>query len=200
MNPLDPDPESKILAADITVRLYREMIRNQDQAAIASLVQTRFEERYLNPVLDSSTKHGFTVLAVCCLMVEALESFRQGSPKTKGTSEGAFRSFFQAYAEFQELQPVAHEFYVNVRNGILHQAETTGGWRVHRQSGPLYKKEGTARWISASEFAERLKRVLVAYCETLKNSEWQSPVWSKARTKLKDICRNCGVADVKELD
>jgi hypothetical protein len=52
---------------------------------------------------------------MCCLMVEALESFRNGWKDTAGKSESAFCGFFQAHDEFKELQPVAHEFYREVR-------------------------------------------------------------------------------------
>jgi hypothetical protein len=75
------------------------------------------------------------MLAVCCLMVEALESFRNGWKGTqgiKGGCEAAFRSFFEAHDQFKDLRPVASEFFKHVRCGILHQAETTGQWTVNR--------------------------------------------------------------------
>jgi hypothetical protein len=199
MRSLDPDPESTVLAANITIRQYRGMVRLKDRAGIAELVQKRFEERYLDPVLDSPKRHGFAVLAVCCLMVEALESFRQGWPDTDKRSKAAFCGFFQAHDEFDELRPVAHEFYRAVRCAILHQAETTQGWRVHRESGPLVQQDGAVRWISAWEFAQRLKRVLYAYCEALRTSDWQSPIWTKTRRKLQRICKNSGVENVADL-
>lgn len=199
MRSRDPDPESTALAGKITIREYREMVRREDRTGIAGLVQKRFEERYLDPVLDSTTRHGFAMLAVCCLMVEALESFRQGWPHTDKRSEAAFCGFFQAHDEFRDLRPVAHEFYRAVRCAILHQAETTQGWRVHRESGPLLEQDGAVRWISAWEFAQRLKRVLETYCETLKTSDWRSPIWTKTRGKLQSICKNSGITDVAGL-
>lgn len=195
----DPDPESTHLADKITVRRYREMVRLEDRAGIADLVQKRFQERYLKSVLDSTSRHGFTVLAVCCLMVEALESFRQGWPNSDGKSEAAFCGFFQAHDEFHDLRPVAHEFYRAVRCAILHQAETTQGWRVHRKKGRLLQEQGNIHWISAWEFARRLRVVLRHYCKALKTSDWKSPVWVKARVKLQRICKNSGVLDVSGL-
>ena len=197
---LDPDPESTRLAGETTIRQYREMVQLQNRAGIADLIRKRFEERYLNPVLDSTSRHGFTVLAVCCLMVEALESFRQGWPDSEGKrSEVAFCGFFQAHDEFRDLRPVAHEFYRAVRCAILHQAETTHGWRVHRDTGPLLQQEDNIYWISASEFGQRLRIVLQRYCETLETSDWKSPAWTKARVKLQRICRNSGVVDTSGL-
>ena len=197
----DSDPESTELAAKITVRKYREMVRLRNRTQISELVQRRFEERYLNPVLGSRAPHGFAILAVCCLMVEALESFRQGwtSTKGKGRSEAAFCGFFQAHDEFRDLRPVAYEFYRAVRCGILHQAETTHGWRVHRERGRLIIQDGAIHWISASEFAQGLKGVLETYGKTLKTADWQSPIWVNTRRKLQSICKNSGASDVAGL-
>jgi hypothetical protein len=153
----------------------------------------------LMPILDSPRRHGFAMLAIACLMVEALESFRQGWPSSDRKSEAAFCGFFQNHDQFRELRPVAHEFYRAVRCGILHQAETTHGWRVRSKAGPLLEQNGDVRWINASEFAERLKAVLNTYCEALRTSDWQSTAWKNARRKLQAVCRNSGITDVAEL-
>lgn len=201
----DPDPESTEVATGITIRDYRKMVKagNQNDASaktgIAEVVRKRFEDRYLNPVLSSKAPHGFAILAICCLMVEALESFRQGWKRTDDKSEAAFCSFFQAHGEFRDLRPVAHEFYRAVRCGILHQAETMQGWRVHRETGRLREQNGAVHWVSASEFAQRLKHVLKNYCKILQTSDWPSPIWVNTRRKLQSICKNCGVADVADL-
>jgi len=199
MNLSEPDPETTWLADEITIRRYRDMVRRKDRNAIANLLPKRFEERYLDPILDSPKRHGFAVLAIGCLMVEALESFRQGWPTTDRKSEAAFCGFFQNHEQFRDLQPVAHEFYRAVRCAILHQAETTHGWRVRSKSGPLLEQDGDVHWINASEFAQRLRAVLDAYCETLQTSDWHSVAWKHARQKLQSICKNSGVADVAGL-
>jgi hypothetical protein len=146
---LDPDPSSTRLAGKITVGQYTDMVKRQDRGEIAELIRLRFKERYLEPILDNPKRHGFAMLAVCCLMVEALESFRNGWKDTaeRGKSEGAFCTFFHIHDEFKELQPVAHEFYRAVRCGIFHQAETTKGWRVDRKPG-LLGEHGGVRWLA----------------------------------------------------
>src|SRR2546425_3631915 len=114
------------------------------------MIRRRFNERYLDPVFDNPKRHGFAMVAVCCLMVETLESFRNGwkSTSDKGKGEAAFCGFFQTHDEFKDLRPVAHEFYRAVRCGILHQAETTHSWRIHRESG-LFVESNGVRWLSA---------------------------------------------------
>ncbi len=206
MKALETDPWRTVLAGArwdgtaITVRNYADMVGRKDRAGIARLIHNRFSERYLDPVLKSSKPHGFSMLAVGCLMVEALESFRNGWVTTKVSGEGAFCWFFHAHDEFKELRPVAHEFYRAVRCGILHQAETTDNWRVNRGS-PLFHEEHGLRRVSASEFLKRLRCVLDRYCADLVVAEWGSQDWVKTRRKLQAICRNCGLnsEDVSRL-
>lgn len=202
----NPDPWITILAGSkaegthVTVRDYYALHAAKNGPKIAGMIHLRFVERYLEPVLDSPKRHGFAMLAIGCLMIEALESFRKGWRKTTGKSEAAFCSFFQAHDEFKDLRPVAHDFYHSVRCGILHQAETTDGWRVHRESG-LFVESGGVRSLSASEFCNRLKSVLDRYRDDLIKADWNDDRWVKARVKLQAICRNCGLpdADVAKL-
>jgi hypothetical protein len=198
----NPDPWLTILAGSkkdgtaTTVRDYSGMIRAKDRALIAKLIRLRFSERYLDPALDNPKRNGFAILAIVCLLIEALESFRNGWKKTSGAGGGevVFRGFFQAHGEFKDLRPVAHEFYEHVRCGILHQAETTGNWRIHGTS-PLFSQTGGVRRLSASEFGKRLRVVLNRYTDDLANANWKDPAWKKARKKLRAICRNCGLPD-----
>jgi hypothetical protein len=69
------------------------------------------------------------MMAVSCLMIEALECFRQGWIDTKERGKGAqaFRLFFDTAEPLKEFRGYAPAFYTHVRCGILHQAETTGG-------------------------------------------------------------------------
>jgi hypothetical protein len=204
----DHDPESTELATGTTIRRYRALFDAQDRAQIADMIGARFRERYLEPVSEGSpsVRNGFTMLAVCCLMVEALESFRRGLPNTDRISESTFCSFFHAHNEFAELCPLAHEFYRAVRCGILHQAETTNCWRVHRQKPEgnsqrqLLRQENGVKWINAAEFADRMTLVLQRYCEELKAQPWESEIWKTAQAKLGAICENCGATKPKKKE
>jgi hypothetical protein len=205
----NPDPWVTILAGSptdkttITVRNYAYMLQSKDRAGIANLIRLRFSERYLNPALDNPKRHGFAMLAICCLMVEALESFRNGWKGTqwkKDACKEAFCSFIQAHNQFKDLKPVASEFFTHVRCGILHQAETTGNWTVNRSS-TLFSKSGDRRRLSAEAFGKRLRVVLDEYTDALAKADWKDPIWKNARKKFRAICRNCGLPndDVKKL-
>ena len=178
----------------ITVRDYKRLHQRRDRVAIADMVRLRFEERYLQPVLGNPARHGFAMMAVSCLMVEALQSFRDGAANTMqtGSGEAAFKTFFADHPAFAALQPLVHEFYVGIRCGILHQAEATGSWRIDQRRG-LLRQHGGVRWLSASEFGRALAAALDDYVKVLSTTEWHLPLWVNARRKLKAICKHCGI-------
>ncbi len=193
-----PDPEDTELASDKTVRQYRGLRSAHNTAAIARLIHQRFSERYFVPTVWSDYPHGFTIMAVSCLMVESIESFRLGLPDSERQSERMFCGFFQREAEFVPFRPVAHEFYKHVRCGILHQGETTGRWRVQLQ-GPLLEELNGTRWVNALEFALCVHRALQAYCSQLEATPETESVWIEAFKKLRAICKHCGVTNLNGL-
>lgn len=184
--PTDDDIE---LARAYSVVRYRSLEAKRDKREIARLILRRFTDRYVAPVLArGNVKHGFATMAIACLMIEALESFRQGWSESKGRSKMAFRAFLEAHEDFAELRNHAEEFYFNVRCGILHQAEVTGGWRILRR-GVLF--DSRSRAINATVFMRRLSRALKRYCRELDAAGWDDNIWFRCRTKMDALCRNC---------
>lgn len=183
--------EETLLSSSVTIARYLELEAREDREEIANFVRERFSERYIAP-LCGGQKHGFCIMAICCLMIEALESFWQGWPDTIGRSRGAFRSFFERCKEQGSqlgiFSEAADDFYEGVRCGILHQAETTRGWRIWRK-GPLYSPEG--KTINATKFLNELESVLAGYCDALRNSPWDSDIWQNLRNKMKVVIENC---------
>jgi hypothetical protein len=169
-----------------SVAEYHQLEKGMERAAIASVIVARFEGRYLDPVsVHCGKKNGFTMMAVSCLMIEALESFCCGWIDTRNKSESAFLGFFSRWPTFKVFESVSGDFYRHVRCGILHQAETTGGWRILR-SGPLLREHT----INATKFLNALRSVLGDYADALRESEWDSDLWKAARTKMDAVCRN----------
>lgn len=178
------------LAHGFTIRDYVTARDSQppDQAAIAEAIHCRFTSRYVDPV-RGRRRHGFTIMAVSCLTIEALESFRKGWESTRGKSCEAFASFFKAFDQFKAFADCSGDFYTHVRCGILHQGETTGGWRIRRDGSPLLDRD--ARTINADCFLESLGNVLDAFCNSLKQSDWNGSDWANVRKKLDTIVENC---------
>lgn len=179
-----------LLTATVTVGEAREWITKKDQNSKDSLVKLihhRFNNRYVKHVqgIDS----GFLKMAVACLMIETLESFRQGRKDTKGKSEKMFKDFFLSEEKFfPGFKDISSDFYSSIRCGILHQAETTNAWRILRKDALLDK---TNRTINATKFVKALNKSLNKYVDELKMSELNSTIWKNAVIKIEDICNNC---------
>ena len=176
------------LSSSTDIKTLKKWIATKDQAKIADFVYERFYERYIYPIdqLDADEKHGFSIMAVACLMIEAYESFYNGWGSTKNRSEKAFVNFFNREAEFKDFKPMSSKFYKNVRCGILHQGETTNGWRVIRKGNLLENKT-----INATIFLKRLNDVLRKYRDYLKVAAWDGERWDNLRRKLRIIIKNC---------
>lgn len=180
------NPQSTELARGYSVARYRRLDSAGDKNEIAKLISRRFTERYLAPVLAKhNVKHGFTTMAVGCLMVEALESFRQGWLDTRNRGKEAFCVFFDAHDEFSPFRGHGERFYYDVRCGILHQAETRGRWKVQRK-GPLFNE--VDRTVNATKFVRKVGKVLKAYCRILAQDDWESDLWKNCRKKMDAIC------------
>lgn len=177
------------LSSSTTVKKYKEMEQEENREGIADFLAERFKERYIHPFSNVNKKHGFGMMAVSCLMIEALESFRQGWTNSNSRSALAFCYFFDRSQYFEELRGRYQEFYKHVRCGLLHQAETTGGWRINRKGSALLDLD--KRTINATRFMENLEWEIDKYTEDLKVSEWGSPIWKNLRKKMNHICKQC---------
>lgn len=75
-----------------------------------------------------------------------------------------------------------------MRCGILHQAETTGAWLIHKY-GPLF--DPSTLTVNAKEFVSRLKHSMEQYLTELANADWDSVVWVRLKNKFASIIENC---------
>jgi len=163
-----------LLSSSVSVAKYKKMESNRDAHAIANFVKERFMERYITPMrVDPKKKNGFTTMAVSCLLIEALESFYRGRADSNGKSQRAFCNFFDRNKGFRSFHGLGQSFYKNVRCGILHQGETTGGWHI-RRDGVIFNKK--AKTINAKLFHDEIEIVLKNYCEELRGSAWSAPI------------------------
>jgi hypothetical protein len=179
------------LSASVTVGKYKQLEAQEDKQAIAAFIVERFDERYFNPVMNSCSKHGFTMMAVGCLVIEAFESFRQGWLDTDNSGKKPedkvypFSRFFERSSEFSAFNDGKVEFYKYIRCGILHQAEVRGGWRIRRVGALLDLENKT---INAERFIQALRNEVVEYaCQLQTNPD----LWENLKKKMKQVCDNC---------
>lgn len=178
------------LTGDTTVGQLKNWVSILDDEAkekIVVLIDHRFRNRYLKHA--EAAESGFLKMALACLLIEALQSFKQGINNTKGRSQEMFRNFFSEESlQFPGFAEIADDFYINIRCGILHQAETTNAWRILLPGKILDQKTYA---IGSRNFLTSLKKSLDNYTNTLRQEEVSSHYWKNAIRKLEDICDNC---------
>ena len=167
----------------------------RDKDRIAYFVFNRLFSRYIRPYSlnnrddKSKYKNGFSIMASLCLLVETLQSFKNGWGDSDKKSGKAFEEFFNNKLHFKELKQKGSIIYKNIRCGILHQGETTGGWKITREGQKLY--DNKTNTLDAVLFAERMELSLSDYSKSLIASEWDSEIWDNFRTKMRKVIQNC---------
>jgi hypothetical protein len=170
------------------VRALLSLRDNKTRDILTDLILHRLRDRYITPLenVPLEFKSGFLTMAACCLMIETFQCFKVGKKDTKRPGEGkrAFKDFFSDHrVEFPGID--GEEFYVKVRCGILHQAQTHGRFRIVRE-GQLF--DSTSKRINATIFLKALKRVVEDYCNNLRRQEMDRESWTSALRKIEFIC------------
>jgi hypothetical protein len=178
------------LSSSVDIEKLSKFLEDKNQNKIADFVFERFSERYINPIkkLDPNEKHGFSIMAISCLMIESLESFKSGFKDTKKKSKKTFIKFLKTELEFKDFSGFEESFYTDIRCGILHQSETTNGWKI-RRTGKLF--DNKTKTINATKFLEKLEKTLKNYTTELKTNDWNSVNWKNLIKKLNSIINNC---------
>lgn len=182
-DPVNAPQRDSLLSSSTTVSQYLAMEKARNKDGISNFVR----ERYINPFDNNSKKSGFIMMASACLMIEALESFRQGWRKSPNSAL-AFCQFFDREGRFSPLHGYAKDFYAHVRCGIMHQGETTGGWHIRRDLSVLF--DSPTKTIDATVFLAEMDDSLSDYCTNINTASWESEQWKSLRKKMKDICAN----------
>ncbi len=181
---------------NITIQQYLDFVTAQNQTQIADFIFQRLHSRYLKPFLYDDAKfvkeykNGFSIMANCCLLIETLQSFKNGWGDSDRKSGQAFKQFFKSELNFAAFIGREQAFYEHIRCGILHQGETTGGWTVNRSGTNLFDDESLV--VDSVRFAKELTISLKNYSDNLKTAEWDSELWDNFRTKMRRIISNCG--------
>lgn len=122
--------------------------------AFKDYFHARLSHRYLKPIemlqkSGSKSGEGFSIVAIQCSLIEFFESTIKGISyryRHKGDpplgqyeysqSGQIFESFLvQRTPLDREFTPqLAHDFYVSVRCGVLHEARTKNGWTILAKS------------------------------------------------------------------
>ena len=135
-------------------------------------------------------KYGFTILAICCLLMETIQAFKDGLTDTNGKSKRTVKKFLMESPSFSQFFPdddTAQSFYEHYRCGILHQAEIQKDslvWSV----GSLRGTVGTKQYVNRTEIFEKLKTDFNEYIERIKDNT-NTELRKNFRTKMDFIAR-----------
>jgi len=208
-----------LLAQGWPLSKVRACVRRRDRPRLVRFLRDRHRERFFKPIQyitaakANEQGFGFSVMALCSLLVETVQSYRDGLPTTNRgelgrltklgrvppayqlphnlhvTGEEEFRRFFRRYrGDFPGLRPAA--FYRQIRNGILHQGQTKGGWTV-RKSGPGVC-DPKRRIIYRDQCAKALEVCFDKYLVELESYGWGKPIWTNAARKIWWLIRLSG--------
>ena len=173
------------LSSSTTVARYKKLEETNNRKAISQFLIERFDERYFRTIENSSSKHGFTSIAIACIVIETLESFYQGLPDTKNISAQIFQNFLSRDTALNALGGGNNWFYQDIRCGILHQSESRAGWRILRR-GPLC--DTNAKTINATAILCALRYEVRHYALMIQTDE---QLWNNFCQKMSAVCENC---------
>lgn len=160
------------LASGFTVKRYCDL-RPQltgdqpDESAwreVIDAVQRRIQERYLTPIEELARfddedelpyRPGFAILALDCLLIDTIQSFREGRVTTGDVSPAhSFKTFLRSprFADFTSND--RGEFFQYVRNAILHNGETRKDWKIRIDNDRMLTRDPAtkARTINRQHF------------------------------------------------
>ncbi|MCL4853893.1 MAG: gamma-glutamylcyclotransferase, partial [Bryobacteraceae bacterium] len=122
---------------------------------VIQAMQRRVQERFLTPVKELARfdeedqlpyRPGFAILALDCLLIDTIQSFREGRVTTGDVSPAhSFKTFLSAerFADFTGND--RSEFFQYVRNGILHNGETRRNWKIRIDTARMLQRDPVTR-------------------------------------------------------
>ena len=174
------------LASDFLVARYLELrpklvegsAANGEWAEVLGAFRRRIEERYVRPIGQlarsargaQQTVPGFAILALDCLLIDTIQSFREGRVGTGDVSSAkSFKSFLDARRFASFTRKDRNEFFHYVRNGLLHNGETRGDWKVRSNTPAMLSRDATAgtRTLNRTAFHAAVVAELEDYCGEL---------------------------------
>lgn len=174
------------IASGFRVGRYRELRPGLETASangsawleVLSAFERRVNERFLRPITllaggahgGELTRPGFAILALDCLLIDTLQSFREGRVST---GEIRTAKSFKAFLESPRFESFGSrdrkEFFHYVRNGLLHNGQTRGDWKVRRRGPAMLSTDPItgARILNRNLFHEAIVEEFGDYCREL---------------------------------
>lgn len=169
--------------------IRERLVRPDAQAwreAFTEYFETRLHLRYLHPIHllqehGTFQGEGFSIVAIQCSLIEFLESTAQGKNyryQRRGelleayeysSSQSIFVAFLRDRAPFSQAfnEESAQDFYVSIRCGLLHEAQTKNSWRIWAESHVGAIAHVKDRIVYRNGFQAALLKYIAAYGASL---------------------------------
>lgn len=151
------------IASDFTIGRYTELrgsldVPTSDTAEwreVLKAFRRRIRERFLGPIAELArhdkkeelrNRPGAAILALDCLLIDTIQSFREGRVSTGELSPAvSFKSFLKSrwFSDFNSDDRA--EFFTYVRNALLHNGETRNDWKIRIDTPRLLEKNAMTR-------------------------------------------------------
>ena len=165
----------------------------RDWPKAAEVVRDRLDGRFLrfanNCLIDKYS--GFVVLAIDSLLAETIQQFVDGVTDGHGRSKQMVMRFLEGTRFQPDFNAKAREaFYVDIRCGLLHQAEAKRMWLIRRTQATLLQKVGDSEGyiIDVERFHAGLQGSLNDYL-TLISEPASALLRSNLWKKMDQVCR-----------
>jgi len=167
------------------------------------ILEHRLRKRYFEPVAllvkadakgaPSDMKYGFAIMAINCLLVETLQSFRMGKVSTKDQSRELSIKFLTTNKPFAKEfnHDTAERYYTDIRCGVLHLGETMN-MSLISADGPLVQTVTDGIVVNRTSFFENLEKWFADYVADLRSetaTQRRTDLRNKLKRKMNAICR-----------
>lgn len=161
-------------------------IHNDNWEEAYIFFESRICTRYLKPIeaiinLRKNNGEGFAIVNLQCSLIETIESFISGiihnHPYFLMKNQKAFRNnskiynlFFNRFSNnFNQLN--GKNYYLCVRNSLLHETQTKKNWFILAKSNLPYKYEDNKHIIYRNNFQNEILNILKEYKKSIINGD-----------------------------
>jgi len=156
---------------------------------------------------NEPVRPGFSIMALCCLLIETLQSFYRGGRGTPDTgaheappqpdwkrTTRAFKEFLKTSKHFNvdfHNTQIRGDFAVYFRHAILHEAETRRGWLIEKTvpQGKIIERLNGGYRLNRTSFYEALRCEFQDYLRRLHN-ESEEELRRNFLKKMDEICES----------
>lgn len=153
------------------------------------VVEDRIRGRWLNwaDVLIKSRYSGLVVLTIDCIVLESLWGFMNGKSVPSGTEKKVYADILTGEGFGLTIEQ-SESFRRFVRNGLMHDAETRGRWRVQSSTpshGIIEQRENGDSLINRSRFHQAIKASVNDWLKSLRQGD--TKLRDNLRTRVNEI-------------